>query len=547
MNCPKSNQNINKKPISDDVNIDFIWKQVSKNPNLYCWIPKPKDKIEDIKVEDLNLQDIPPVIIEDDLEDIVEDISEQAINNKKKGLLKKSSLYNLDDDIVSVDNPKKYEIVKQFIKENGLKIYGGTAVNYYLPKEEKFYTEKDTPDYDFFTPDPWKHSVELADLFHSYGYKFVEAKAGVHKGTYKVFVDLWPVADITFMPKKEFEKMETKTIDGIKVVSPFKLLEAFYKEFSEPFGNASRWSKVVYREKLLQKWVSPLSKKFKCSENLFTVKGEKLNKTVIKLLGKTYNFIIKNKILITGSFAYNVYIQIGGGDKRVNVNNYSVLCEDAKKVCEQLFDILIKTYPHLDIITTYYPAKELNNTVYEIVANINNERHTICQLINLTNCTPFKYIGNKYIVSIDYLKYELYDKSVFSENEDEINDSKCMLQYLTKIQESYYKTNGIKETDKSYFQRLLTTCKGPYREGNKVAILGKLKESIDRKKKMITKYTKNYKIKMIPYEKNKNECLSKTIDDCSYPCFWEKTYQKCFEISKGTYRPGDDNSELYEQ
>jgi len=545
MNCPKSNQNINKKPKSKDVNIDFIWKQVSKNPNLFCWIPQPKDKIEDIKIEDLNLQDIPSVIIEDDLEDVVENISKQANDNKKKGLLKKSELYHLEDDIVSVDNPKKYLIVKEFIKEKGLKIYGGTAVNYYLPKEQKFYTDKDTPDYDFFSPEPWKHAVELADMFYNFGYKIVEAKAGIHKGTYKVFVNLWPVADITFMPKKEFENLETNTIDNIKIVSPFKLLEAFYKEFSEPFGNASRWSKVVYREKLLQKWVSPLSQKFKCSENLFTIKGEELNKTVIKLLEKSYQFIIKNKLLLSGAFVYNIYIQLGNGHKRVNVNNYSVLCENAKKLCENLFDILIKSYYHLDIITTYYPARELNNTVYEIIANINNKKQTICQFTELTNCTPYKYIGNKYIVSIDYLKYELYDKSVFSYNENERNDAKCMIQYLTKIQSKYYKKNGLRETDISHFQRLVTKCKGPYRENNKVEILKKLKENIDRNKKIITKYTKDYKIKMIPYEKN-NKCISKSIDDCSYPCFWEKTYQKCFETPKGTYRPGDDNSELYQ-
>src|SRR5690606_20137115 len=110
---------------------------------------------------------------------------------------------------------------------------------------------------DFFSPDPWNDATDLADRFHELGYKFVEARAGVHKGTYKVFVNMWPVADITYMPKSEFDKISVKKIRGLNIVSPFKLLESMYKEFSEPYANPTRWPKVAIREKLLQKWIKP--------------------------------------------------------------------------------------------------------------------------------------------------------------------------------------------------------------------------------------------------------------------------------------------------
>ena len=40
-------------------------------------------------------------------------------------------------------------------------------------------------------------TVYQADIFYNAGYLETEAKSGVHKGTYKVFVNYIPMADIT--------------------------------------------------------------------------------------------------------------------------------------------------------------------------------------------------------------------------------------------------------------------------------------------------------------------------------------------------------------
>ena len=49
-----------------------------------------------------------------------------------------------------------------------------------------------------------KSSKELADIYYKDGFTDVEAKAGQHHGTYKVFVNYIPVADITQLPKEIF-------------------------------------------------------------------------------------------------------------------------------------------------------------------------------------------------------------------------------------------------------------------------------------------------------------------------------------------------------
>jgi len=89
------------------------------------------------------------------------------------------------------------QIVEDFIRKKKAICYGGTAINNILPKEAQFYNKAyDIPDYDFYTPNALEHAKELADIIHKAGYVYVEAKAGVHHGTYKVFVNFIPIADI---------------------------------------------------------------------------------------------------------------------------------------------------------------------------------------------------------------------------------------------------------------------------------------------------------------------------------------------------------------
>ena len=81
-------------------------------------------------------------------------------------------------------------IVEDFLRDKKLICYGGTAINNILPAEDQFYDKSiEIPDYDFYSPDAVNDAKELADIYHKKGFDSVEAKAGVHFGTYKVFVN----------------------------------------------------------------------------------------------------------------------------------------------------------------------------------------------------------------------------------------------------------------------------------------------------------------------------------------------------------------------
>ena len=69
--------------------------------------------------------------------------------------------------------PKTFSIIKtveEFISKNNLICYGGMAINNILPKRDQFYSNKEFPDYDFFSNDALKHAKELANIYYKAGY-----------------------------------------------------------------------------------------------------------------------------------------------------------------------------------------------------------------------------------------------------------------------------------------------------------------------------------------------------------------------------------------
>lgn len=518
-----------KKPKST-TNIDYIWKTLDTNPNLFCWVPIEKKDIpiSDLTLEEINVQDVPSGGYSDIpplSEEILLQHVKEAEQNKEKASKRKIKNSSDEKALVSVDNPKKYKIVEKFIKRKGLKVYGGVAINAHLPKDQKIYTESEVPDYDVFSPDPWQDAVELAREFVREGYKYVEVRAGIHKGTYKVLVNLWPAADISFMPRKEYERIKVLKQNGMNFVNEIKLLESMYKEFSEPWANPARWPKVNTRERLLQKYVRPLEKTYKCSETLFSQKLP--SEPLLSLLEKTYEFILKKELLIAGTMAYNIYLQAAGVQKRAQLTHYKVLSINARENIDELFAKLMRKFPHLDITTQYYPSRELNTTTYTIYAIIESIRYPICELVHLTSCTPFHKVLGRKVVGIDYIKYDLYDQAVFAETEQESNDAMCLIQYITKVQNEYYRKNKKSETDLSPFQRFITQCEGPFYDSRKVAVLEKMQKRLKEKERTIREWTPLYKIRKIPYEEPPEECKGKSESECKYPCAWNEERGLC--------------------
>lgn len=172
-----------------------------------------------------------------------------------------------------VDTPavkEMVDILEKFLRRKKLICYGGTAINNILPEADQFYDRRlQIPDYDFFSKHPVDDAKELADIYAKAGFDNVEAKAGIHHGTYKVFVNFIPIADITHLDKRLFDNLfdDSIRVNGIHYTPPNYLRMSMYLELSRPAGDVSRWEKVLKRLILLNKNY-PL-KTADCSASIF--------------------------------------------------------------------------------------------------------------------------------------------------------------------------------------------------------------------------------------------------------------------------------------
>jgi len=223
-----------------------------------------------------------------------------------------------------VDSPeikKIILIVEDFIIHKKLVCYGGTAINNILPKYAQFYNKEiELPDYDFYSANALDDAKELADIYYAAGYKDVEAKAGVHMGTFKVFVNFIAIADITFLKKELYDSIlkDSILIAGIHYAPPNFLRMSMYLELSRPAGDVSRWEKVLKRLNLLnQHYPMKIDNKFSSDDD----------KNIDKNLKKeNLYFIIKDNlidqgVIFFGAYAISLYSKYAAQPKN-NYNNY---------------------------------------------------------------------------------------------------------------------------------------------------------------------------------------------------------------------------------
>jgi hypothetical protein len=175
----------------------------------------------------------------------MEEIEEAA--NIAQEIIQKSTAGNSDIK-------KMMGIVYKFMQTHRVLGYGGTALNNLLPKNKQFYDfSKEVPDYDFYSETPQDHSKVIADRLAAEGLSNIQVKPGVHLGTFKVFADYIPVADVSTLSKPIFTKLWNDSVikDGVRYVPPNFLRMSVYLELSRPMGNVERWTKVYKRIRLL--------------------------------------------------------------------------------------------------------------------------------------------------------------------------------------------------------------------------------------------------------------------------------------------------------
>jgi len=255
-------------------------------------------------------------------------ILRQAVDDSEKEVQAK---------IANSDEIKKMvKILERFLQKKKCVCYGGTAINNILPKHAQFYNRDiEIPDYDFFSPNALKDAKELADIYFKEGYSDVEAKSGVHLGTYKVFVNFIPMADVTQMNIHLYRSVlkESIEINGIHYAPANYLRMNMFIELSRPKGDVSRWEKVLKRLNLLNEFY-PLSSEgqnIDCQTVDFQRKMDSLQSLSEKIYFVTRDTFIEQEVIFFGGFASSLYSKYMPEETRhlvKSIPDFDVLSED---------------------------------------------------------------------------------------------------------------------------------------------------------------------------------------------------------------------------
>ena len=411
-----------------------------------------------------------------------------------------------------IKDPKILEIisiVEQFLKDKKRICYGGTAINNILPKKDQFYDKKvEFPDYDFFSPDAMNDAKRLADIYFKKGFKEVEAKAGIHHGTYKVYVNFTPVADITFLTPEIYKTLLNKAIvvDGIYYAPPDYLRMAMYLELSRPLGDTSRWEKVLKRLTLLNK--------------NFPLKGGKCkNMQIQRLFGKTkkhinsekvFNIVrealIGEEVIFFGAMANSMYLKNLKQFKNTKIQkipDFDVLSKDPESVAKTVKQSLesnsfkevtiVKKGGIGEIIAPHYEVKIEKETVVFIYEPLACHSYNIVKVgNNKIKVATIDTMLSFYLAFI-HVSRPYYDPQRIL----------CMSEFLFKVQEQ----NRLQQ--KGILKRFSIDCVGEQATMASIRAEKNIKHQELRERRGTKEYDE-YFLRHIPAEqKNRKKTLKK--------------------------------------
>ena len=414
----------------------------------------------------------------------------------------------------SDDIRKLISILEHFLRTHKAFCYGGTAINNILPEQFRFYNRDiEVPDYDFYSPYAIEFVKKLADIYYNAGYKEVEAKTGVHKGTYKVFVNFIPIADITYMEKSLFNNIykECIKVNGISYAPPNLLRMGAYQELSRPMGDVSRWEKVLKRLILLNKNY-PL-KGTMCSKQDFQRFYEGPLDERNKIYDITRDSFINQGLIFFGGYASSLYGRyMPKKEKRLidSIPDFDVLSEEpleSATILKEQFDY--EGFKDVKINKKGAIGGYVDEH-YEIVVN----KDTIALIYKANSCHSYNniYINNQKIkvATIDtilsfYLVFIYAGRPHF-----DVNRLLCMSEYLFRVQLK----NRLQQ--KGLLRRFTISCYGKQEtlEDIRANKAKKYKELFDRGvKKGSIEYQENF-LRYIPadiekYKEKANENKNK--------------------------------------
>jgi hypothetical protein len=284
------------------------------------------------------------------------------------------------ENVMTDEVRKIIQILKKFMIRQKVICYGGTAINNILPKKAQFYDNTEIPDYDFYSKTPLQDAKMLADIYNKHGFHEVEAKAGVHSGTFKVFVNYIPIADITYLEETIFDNIqkESITVDKIQYAPPNYLRMSMFLELSRPDGDITRWEKVFNRLQLLNEYY-PLKVNTKCflkkdKEEEEEGKSPSLFSPSV-LFQYLFELLVKHEVVFFGGYAFHLYSDFF--PKKTDPLHYQYFDVIADEY-ETISELILKSLTSQHIPAVLKKNESLDEIIPENIEIIVNNITVVC-------------------------------------------------------------------------------------------------------------------------------------------------------------------------
>ena len=146
-------------------------------------------------------------------------------------------------------------LIRQFIKDRRLVIYGGMAMNTLLSEENKIYTPDQNPDFDIMSPDSDQDSRDFAQILKDAGYHYVRIVTGLTGNSRRVFSGFTgnSICDFTQLTDWKAKRIQPVVIiDDLMYANPQYLKIDMYRHLTTKlFRDYSRIHKAQKRLKLM--------------------------------------------------------------------------------------------------------------------------------------------------------------------------------------------------------------------------------------------------------------------------------------------------------
>jgi len=396
---------------------------------------------------------------------------------------------------------ESYNIINNilnFIRKKQRLIYGGYGLNLilinknpedyiYRKIQNVYFNYPDIADMEFYSPDPIKDIIELANELFKLQFKNVEVKEGVHSETFKIYVNFVAYCDITYLPNNIFYNINYIKIKGLKCVHPQFILLDMYKILTDPYTSYWRLDKTLNRVNKLIKHYPFKNIKLNIDDIL-----NKDNNNIIEFI--KLNIVKNSNYIVIGFYAYNYYIK--KLTKKYIIKNIPYI----ELISSNLKDDGIKIYNILKLKYKYITIKQYNKFSGYIDNKIEyyyNNNLILVLYGNYNRCILYKYSKKENIyyvtftIIVMYLLY-FYYYNFINKNKKYSKLYKYLLGKIVLVRNKYLLKKNINVLDPSPFQEFTFKCLGIHLDTKRNYLIQNLIK-YKQKKQVLFKYVPDIK------------------------------------------------------